>query len=96
MPKKGIVPNPGRRVRSKSANAAVGISPEKQGPTFGDPKLIVTDSNKAVSNAPWMVLKEKHSVSFNDCKKLFGVKLGPGCQRQINYLDETEYGEGDL
>ena len=66
MLKKGIVPNPGRRVRSKSANAAVGINPEKHVPTFGDPKLIVTDSKKAASNAPWMVLKEKHSVSFND------------------------------
>ena len=73
MPKKGIVPGPSRRARSKSANAAVGINPEKQVPTFGDPKLLVTDSNKAASNAPWMVLKEKHSVSFNDCKKLFGV-----------------------
>ena len=75
MPKKGIVPGPSRRVRSKSANAAVGINPERQVPTFGDPKLLVTDSKKAASNAPWMVLKEKHSVSFNDCKKLFGVKL---------------------
>ena len=75
MPKKGIVPGPSRRVRSKSANAAVGINPERQVPTFGDPKLLVTDSKKAAFNAPWMVLKEKHSVSFNDCKKLFGVKL---------------------
>ena len=70
MPKKGIVPNPSRRVRSKSANAVVRINPEKQAPTFGDPELIVADSRKAASNAPWMVLKEKHSVSFNDCKIL--------------------------
>ena len=96
MPKKGIVPGPSRRARSKSANAAVGINPEKQVPTFGDPKLLVTDSNKAASNAPWMVLKQKHSVSFTDCKKLFGVTLGPGCQRQIHYLDKTAYSEGDV